>query len=105
MSPLTRKVIACVRKVPRGRVATYGQIAKLAGNPRASRAVVWILHSSSEAAHLPWHRIINAKGKIGFPPESLEFQRQCSRLEAEGIEVDLLSGRIDLKRYQYRPTR
>ncbi len=64
MTPFTQDVVALIRAIPAGRVATYGQIARLAGNPRAARQVVRILHSMSQAERLPWHRVVNAKGEI-----------------------------------------
>lgn len=64
MTPFTQDVVTIIRAIPAGRVATYGQIARLAGNPRAARQVVRILHSMSQAERLPWHRVVNAKGEI-----------------------------------------
>ncbi|MCK7527697.1 MAG: MGMT family protein [Ignavibacteriales bacterium] len=65
-TPFTRQVKAVLRRIPRGRVATYGQIAALAGRERAARGVAWILHSSSEAGGLPWHRVIGGEGGSPF---------------------------------------
>jgi methylated-DNA-protein-cysteine methyltransferase-like protein len=100
-SVFTRKVKGSVRAVPRGRVATYGQIAALAGRCRAARGVAWILHSSSEAAGLPWHRVVNAHGGISLGP-GRGFEAQKKRLEAEGVVVGR-GGRIDLRRFQWEP--
>lgn len=100
-SVFTRKVKAAVRAIPRGRVATYGQIAARAGRYRAARGVAWILHSSSEAAGLPWHRVINAKGGISLRP-GRGFETQKKRLEAESIPVDR-RGLVDLKRFRWEP--
>ena len=80
---------------------TYGQIAGLAGSPRAARQVVRILHSMSRKHHLPWHRVINAKGQIAIQ-EDESYNEQWMSLEAEGVEIGL-HGRIELKRYQYHP--
>ncbi|HVJ65341.1 MAG TPA: MGMT family protein [Bdellovibrionota bacterium] len=102
ISEFSLAIIAAIRKVPRGRVATYGQIAAIAGRPGAARAVVWILHSSSQKHRVPWHRIVNAKGKIAFNIDSTEFQRQGQRLRREGIAVDHMTGKIDLSMFQYR---
>lgn len=101
-TPFTREVKAVLRRVPRGRVATYGQIAALAGRERAVRGVSWILHSSSEAAGLPWHRVIGGPGRISLP-RGRGFEEQKRRLVAEGVTVDR-GGRIDLKRYQWQPS-
>lgn len=93
----TKKIIRLIRSIPRGKVASYGQIAKLAGKPHGSRGVAWILHSSSRAHALPWQRVINAKGRISFPEDSREYARQISLLEKEGVEIE--NGKIDLKKF------
>ncbi|MGA9233023.1 MAG: MGMT family protein [Exiguobacterium oxidotolerans] len=93
MTPFTQDVVALIRAIPAGRVATYGQIARLAGNPRAARQVVRILHSMSQAERLPWHRVVNAKGEI-----SQGIEQQLA-LEAEGI-VFQSEGKLVLPDYQ-----
>ena len=95
-----RAVVTAIKKIPRGKVASYGQIAALAGNPRGSRGVAWILHSSSSTQKLPWHRVINSQGKISFPVDTRNFSLQKRRLESEGVEVSPL-GSISLKVYQW----
>ena len=101
-TPFTREVKKAIRLIPRGRVATYGQIAALAGREHGARGVAWILHSSSEAAGLPWHRVIGAAGLISLP-RGRGFAEQRRRLLAEGVAVGP-GGRIDLKRYRWEPT-
>lgn len=101
-TPFTREVKKAIRSIPRGRVATYGQVAALAGRERASRGVSWILHSSSEAAGLPWHRVIGGRGVISLP-RGRGFEKQRKRLVAEGVAVGP-GGRIDLERYQWQPS-
>lgn len=94
-------VIATVKSVPRGRVATYGQIAWLAGHPGAARHVGWILHSSSNKHRLPWHRIIGASGGISLKRgRGLEEQRKL--LRREGVEVGT-GGRVDLEKFLWEP--
>jgi methylated-DNA-protein-cysteine methyltransferase-like protein len=100
-TPFTREVRKILRSVPRGRVATYGQVAVLAGRERAARGVAWILHSSSEAAGLPWHRVIGATGTISLP-RGRGFEEQRRRLLAEGVAVGP-RGRVDLSRYRWEP--
>ncbi|MCX6570826.1 MAG: MGMT family protein [Candidatus Aminicenantes bacterium] len=100
-SPFTREAKRVIRAVPRGRVATYGQIAALAGRERAARGVAWVLHSSSDAAGLPWHRVINGRGGISLG-RGRGFEEQKKRLVAEGVVVGL-GGRVDLKRFQWEP--
>jgi methylated-DNA-protein-cysteine methyltransferase-like protein len=78
------RAIKLVKKISRGKVATYGQIAALAGDPRGARQVVRILHSSSEKEKLPWFRIINAKGQISLP-RGYGYELQKALLEKEGV--------------------
>ena len=61
-SNLFAKINEIISKIPKGKVATYGQVAALAGNPRAARTVGWVLNSHSKSSELPWQRVINAKG-------------------------------------------
>nr|WP_241657196.1 MGMT family protein [Halobacillus salinus] len=78
---------------------TYGQIARLAGNPRAARQVARALHSMSAKHDLPWHRVINAQGKVAIrDEEGYEIQRMS--LESEGIPV--INGRVSLSDYQVK---
>jgi len=96
------QTIRVIRAIPSGKVATYGQVAALAGNPRAARQVTRVLHSSSRKERLPWHRVVNSRGKISLPP-GRGYEEQKARLEAEGIEFD--SGDvIDLKRFGWHPS-
>jgi methylated-DNA-protein-cysteine methyltransferase-like protein len=90
-----------IRAIPRGKVATYSQIASLAGNYRAARQVVRVLHSSSEKDRLPWHRVINSRGGISLKG-GRGFEEQRRRLLNEGVRVSRL-GRIDLDEFQWEP--
>lgn len=101
MTPYTDAVISIIKQIPVGKVMTYGQIARLAGSPRAARQVVRILHSMSKKHQLPWHRVVNAKGQIAIKDEAT-YQEQVLNLEAEGIEIGMY-GIIDLKEYQWNP--
>jgi methylated-DNA-protein-cysteine methyltransferase-like protein len=93
-----REVIAAI---PAGQVATYGQVAHLAGKPWGARQVAWILHSQSEKYKLPWQRVIGASGRISLPPgRGLEEQRRL--LRREGVVV-AASGGVDLGRFRWRP--
>lgn len=100
-STFTDRVKQGIKKIPRGRVATYGQIASMAGSPRGARQVVRILHSSSEKDNLPWHRVINKQGKVALKPGS-GYELQKSLLESEGVIFGLRET-IDLKRFQWSP--
>ncbi|WP_040207081.1 MGMT family protein [Neobacillus jeddahensis] len=101
MTPFTEKVIAIIQRIPTGKVMTYGQVARHAGSPRAARQVVRILHSMSRSYHLPWHRVINAKGQIALRDDE-SYQEQRMSLEAEGVMVGLHGG-IDLEKYLWEP--
>ncbi len=81
---------------------TYGQVASLAGNPRAARQVVRILHSMSRKHRLPWHRVVNAKGKVAIKNDE-PYNEQIMHLEMEGVVVDQ-NGKIDLDKYLLDPT-
>ncbi|WP_374076020.1 MGMT family protein [Bdellovibrio bacteriovorus] len=96
----SKKVISFIKKIPKGKVATYGQIAKLAGKPQGSRGVAWILHSCSESHSLPWQRVLNSKGKISFPPSTSSYVRQKRLLQKEGVEFGERD-QIDLKKFQW----
>lgn len=103
LTPFTRNVIQAIKKIPKGRVATYGQIAKLAGNSGGARGVVWILHSSSDAHSLPWHRVVNAQGLIAIPADRKNHREQKRRLLAEGVGFSDTS-HVDLKKFQWKKT-
>lgn len=100
MNEFSLAVISWVKKIPRGRVATYGQIARLAGKPHGARGVGWILHSCAESHDLPWQRVLNSQGRISFSPKSSEFREQRKLLEKEGVEF-LTDRALDLKAYQW----
>ncbi|WP_394190792.1 MGMT family protein [Paenisporosarcina quisquiliarum] len=98
MQPFTAEVVRILKEIPPGRVVTYGQVARLAGSPRAARQVVRILHTMSEKHQLQWHRVVNAKGEIAVPDdESREVQRML--LESEDVEF-LSDGRVDLSVFE-----
>lgn len=92
-----QRILAAVKRIPRGRVSTYGDIAKVAGLPRRARLVGTVLRQTPASPRLPWFRVINAGGRISFPVGSDAYDRQRSHLEAEGLS--LVRGRLDLNRY------
>lgn len=99
------RIYAVVRRIPRGRVATYGEIATLAGLPGRPRMTGNALFASGPHHALPWHRVIGAGGRLTLAkldPETAWTQRL--RLEAEGVVFDA-RGRIDLERHGWRPAR
>ncbi len=93
----TERVKQIIKKIPRGKVATYGQIAAYAGSPRAVRQVVWILNSSSRKDKLPWHRVINRKGRISLEPNH-GYEIQKMLLRKEGVKFDK-NDVIDFERF------
>ncbi len=96
---MTQKIIEVIKSIPAGRVATYGQIARLAGLPNGARQVVRILHTCTSKHDLPWHRVIKAKGEIALSIYN-GAEEQKAMLEAEGIRF-VGEFRIDLKKYQW----
>ena len=86
------------RQIPRGRVATYGQLARLANWGRRARHVGWAMHAAPEG--VPWHRVINAKGEISRRASGDHHELQRLLLEAEGVKFDA-RGRVDLKKYAW----
>lgn len=92
------RVHALVRKIPCGRVVTYGQIARALGAPGAARTVGWAMHDCP--ADVPWHRVVNARGEISLRPTS-GYHEQRARLRAEGVRFDC-AGKIDLHKYGWK---
>jgi methylated-DNA-protein-cysteine methyltransferase-like protein len=89
------RILAAIRKIPRGKVSTYGAIARAAGHPEAPRRVAWILHRSVD---LPWQRILGAGGEIKLRGDSAREQR--FRLEMEG--VTFRGRRVDMKKHEFK---
>jgi methylated-DNA-protein-cysteine methyltransferase related protein len=89
------RILAAIRKIPRGKVTTYGAIARAAGFPKAPRRVAWILHRSVD---LPWQRILGAGGEIKLRGDSAREQR--FRLEMEG--VSFRGRRVDMKKHEFK---
>jgi methylated-DNA-protein-cysteine methyltransferase related protein len=96
-------IYAIVAQVPKGKVATYGQVARMADMPRHARLVGYALNALAVNNKLPWHRIVNAKGQIsqrGDEGEAAIAQRK--RLEREGVKFDKRDT-IPLAQYQWQP--
>jgi len=101
LSPVFLRLLAVVRRIPPGRVVTYGQVAALAGLPRHARHVGYALHALPEGSALPWHRVVGAGGAIRIRRvESAWTQRL--RLEREGVAFTP-RGRVSLERFAWRP--
>jgi methylated-DNA-protein-cysteine methyltransferase-like protein len=95
------RIYAVVRRIPRGRVATYGQIARLAGLPGRARQVGYALHALRSSTAVPWQRVLNASGAVSLPAMRGGVTQRLL-LRKEGIEF-LASDRVSLARYQWRP--
>ena len=96
------KVYEIVRRIPSGKVATYGQIAAMTGSPKASRAVGYALHFNPDPQHIPCFRVVNRFGRCA---PAFAFGRpevQANMLRAEGIDVDA-DGYVDLEKYLWTP--
>jgi methylated-DNA-protein-cysteine methyltransferase-like protein len=97
----TDAVIGVIKRIPKGKVATYGQIAAYAGNPRGARQVVRVLHTCTEKHRLPWHRVLNRQGRIVLKP-GLGYEIQKDLLRREGVEFGA-NDAVDFDRYLWSP--
>jgi len=98
-----RKIYAVVSRIPKGRVATYGQVAAEAGLPRRARLVGYALRVLPDDTSVPWHRVVNAQGRISPRGDVLGHEElQAHLLRREGVRLPA-GGAISLARYQWRP--
>lgn len=93
----TKMIYEAVKKIPRGQVATYGQIAELAGDKKMARAVGNALHKNPDPLHIPCYRVVNSKGELAGEFAFGGAGKQAELLMEDGIEV--VNGRVDLKKY------
>ncbi len=102
MTGFFKEVYDIVARIPAGRVASYGQIAAMLGNPGAARTVGWAMAGAPAHLHLPCHRVVNRKGQLS--PDSVfgGYEVQRADLEAEGV-IFRKDGRIDMKKCMWRP--
>jgi methylated-DNA-protein-cysteine methyltransferase-like protein len=96
------RIYAVVRRIPRGRVATYGDVAALAGMPGRAREVGYALHALEAATDVPWQRVINARGEVSARGDPAAARMQRALLEREGV-VFGPGGRVDLAAHGWRP--
>lgn len=94
------RILATVDSIPRGRVATYGQVAAEAGLPRRARLVGRVLAALPAGSRLPWHRVVNAAGGLSERGDGRALLLQRRRLEREGVGFDA-RGRVDLARHRW----
>lgn len=93
----TKRIYEAVKKIPAGKVATYGQVAAMAGNPKMSRAVGNALHKNPDPENIPCFHVVNSKGELSGAFAFGGENEQKKRLEADGIKVE--DGRVELSRY------
>lgn len=97
-----QRILATVDSIPKGSVASYGQVAREAGLPRHARLVGRVLRELPSSTKLAWHRVVNSAGRISARAEGSPSVEQRRRLEREGVRFEA-SGRIDLARFGWRP--
>jgi methylated-DNA-protein-cysteine methyltransferase-like protein len=97
---LDERIWLTIAAIPRGRVATYGDVAERAGLPRGARRVAAALRKLPRGSDIPWHRVINASGRSSLPPGPRGAGRQLARLAEEGVELGR-GGRAVLARYRW----
>lgn len=96
----TKRIYEAVKRIPKGKVATYGQVAAMAGNKKMSRAVGNALHKNPEPGIIPCHRVVNSKGMLSGEFAFGGMDAQAKLLEKEGVKV--VDGKVDLNKYQMR---
>jgi methylated-DNA-protein-cysteine methyltransferase-like protein len=95
------RIYKVVRQIPRGRVATYGQVATLAGLDGHARQVGYALHALPSSMKVPWHRVVNARGEVSARTGGDSHELQRKLLEAERVTFDA-RGRIDLEHFRWK---
>ena len=99
---LAKQILSVIQLIPQGKVASYGQIAKLAGLPRHARLVGYVLKHLDAISTVPWHRVVNAQGKISTQ-RCNENSENIQQLKLAAENVFMVNGRISLKQYQWLP--
>lgn len=95
-----QRIWAVIQDIPRGSVASYGQIAEIAGLTRGARQVGYALRFVPDDAPVPWHRVLRASGQIAFAEGSEQFNEQSKRLMMEGVRIK--NGKVDMKVFRWR---
>jgi len=100
MSPFYKEIYKIIAQIPKGKVATYGQVATLAGKPHGARAVGWALRASSSDLELPWQRVVNAQGQSSFDdPVMRRLQKSLLQDERVGFRQN---GSVDLENFRWK---
>jgi methylated-DNA-protein-cysteine methyltransferase-like protein len=92
-------IYLALAQIPQGKVITYGNLAKLAGMPNGARLAGRLMCELPEGTNLPWHRVINAQGKLSMPVDSEGYREQHQRLLKDGVEF--VNGKINLRRFGF----
>lgn len=95
------RIYETVSDIPSGSVASYGQVAEIAGIPRGARQVGWALKQAPPGRDLPWHRVVTASGRIAFQAGSARYAKQKKLLVQEGVVV--IAGRVDMRKHRWQP--
>lgn len=93
------RIWQAVSRIPRGKVATYGQVARLAGLPGYARYVGYTMKMLPSGSKMPWFRVVNSQGQLSFPKHSVQYRAQQEKLEAEGVVFS--EGKFCLQAYQW----
>lgn len=96
-----KSILQVVASIPQGKVASYGQVAKLAAYPSHARYVGTVLKNLPLDSKLPWHRVVNSKGEIAFTENSAAYKKQKALLEKDGVVIK--SGKIAMRVYAWQP--
>lgn len=98
------RIYVAVRRIPKGNVASYGQIATIIGSPRSARIVGWALRTLKPTTNVPWYRVVNKDGMISIENMSTPKEAQVARLREEGVDVVFRDGNywVDLNRYGWK---
>jgi methylated-DNA-protein-cysteine methyltransferase-like protein len=94
-------IYLALAQIPKGKVITYGNLAKLAGMPNGARLAGRLMCELPDQSNLPWHRVINAQGRLSLPVGSEGYREQLQRLQKDGIDIN--NGKIKLSIYGYNP--
>lgn len=96
-----RRLWSTIADIPPGSVASYGQVAEIAGIPRGARQTAYALRHAPDGLELPWHRVVQAAGTLAFEKGTPAFEKQSRLLAGEGVVM--LNGRVNMQEYRWQP--